>query len=128
MVYTVLKEQDGRVLVRQRGAQDWLHKEQAVLLDDARAYFKQRLEADNSDAAAFAHRGRAWREAGEPDKALTDLSAAIRLQPDNARWLSVRGLVYDDLEEFDRALRDYDEAIRLDPNDALSYDRRGLVH
>src|SRR5690242_15181781 len=35
IVYTVLREQDGSLYVRHRGAEGWLAKEQAVLLDDA---------------------------------------------------------------------------------------------
>ncbi|HEV3117099.1 MAG TPA: tetratricopeptide repeat protein [Gemmataceae bacterium] len=128
MVYTVLKEQEGWLYVRQRGLEDWVAKEQVLPLENARSNFTQKIDADERDASALAHRGRAWREAGEPEKALTDLTEAVRLEPDNARWLSNRGLVYDDLQEFDRALRDYDEAIRLDPNDPLTYDRRGLAH
>jgi Flp pilus assembly protein TadD len=128
MVYTVLKEQDGWLHVRQRGVEGWLEKERAVLLQNARSYFTERIQADDRDAVAFAHRGRAWQEAAQPEKALDDLTEAVRLEPGNARWFSNRGLIYDELEEFDRALRDYDEAIRLAPNDALTYNRRGLAH
>src|SRR5205823_586846 len=88
---------------------------------DAISYFTQRVRTNDRDAVAFAHRGRAWQEAGEPEKGLADLTEAIRLAPENARWFSNRGLVYDKLGEFDRAIRDYDEAIRLEPDDADAY-------
>jgi len=127
MVYTVLKEHEGWLLVRQRSIEGWLEKEQAVLLDDAVSYFAQRIRTDEKDAQAFAYRGRAWREAGQPEKALADLNEAIRLDPDKPGWLSNRGLVYDDLREYDRAIRDYDRAIQLEPRDALVYNNRGLA-
>jgi len=44
-------------------------------------------------AAAFAHRGEAYRLKGDYLRALADFNAAHRLDPDNARILSQRGLV-----------------------------------
>ena len=128
MVYTVLKEQDGWLLVRHRTIEGWLEKERAVRLDDAVSYFTQRIRADDRDAEALACRGRAWREAGEPKKGLADLNEALLLEPDNPGWLSNRGLIYDDLGEYDRAIRDYDRAIQLGSSDALLYNNRGLAH
>jgi tetratricopeptide (TPR) repeat protein len=128
MVYTVLREQDGWLAVRQRGVEGWLPKEQAVLLQDAVAYFTQRLRANGEDAFALGHRGSAWREQGESEKALADLNEAIRLDPSTAAWYSNRGMVYEELQEYDDAIADYSEAIRLDPNDARSYLNRGIAH
>jgi tetratricopeptide (TPR) repeat protein len=108
MVYTVLREQDGWIYIRHRGAEGWLAKEQAVLLDDAVDYFTQALHANGQDAFALAHRGRAWKEEGELEKALSDLNEALRLNPYAASWYSNRGLVYGALREYDNAIRDYD--------------------
>jgi tetratricopeptide (TPR) repeat protein len=128
MVYTVLREQDGWIYVRHRGAEGWLAKEQAVLLDDAADYFTQAIRANSQDAFALAHRGRAWKEEGELEKALSDLNEAIRLNPYIGSWYSNRGLVYGALREYDNAIRDYDEAIRLDPANALAYNDRGRAY
>ena len=128
VVYTVLGEQDGWLQVRHRGIEDWFQKAQAVLLDDAIAYFSQRLRANNRDAFALAHRGRAWKEEGELERALEDLNAAIRLDPYASAWLRNRGMVYKELQELDRAIRDFGEAIRFDPQDALSYNNRGIAY
>jgi tetratricopeptide (TPR) repeat protein len=128
IVYTVLKEQDGWLLVRHRNSEGWLEKEHAVRLDDAVSYFTARIRADDRDADAFARRGRAWLETGEPKKGLADLNEALLLEPDNPGWLGNRGLVNDDLGEYDRAIRDYDRAIRLGSSDALLYNNRGLAH
>jgi tetratricopeptide (TPR) repeat protein len=128
LVYTVLKEEDTWLEVRHRGVQGWFDREQAVLLDDALAYFAERIRAKNADAFTFAHRGRAWQEEGELERALRDLNEAIRLDPNSAVSFSSRGGVYDELEEYDRALRDYSEALRLDPKDARTYHSRGLVY
>jgi tetratricopeptide (TPR) repeat protein len=128
LVYTVQREQDGWVHLRQRGVEGWLYKEQAVLLEDAIAYFSLRIRANNQDAFAFAYRGRAWKEEGELEKALQDLNDAIRLNPFSPVGFSNRGMVYDELQEYDNAIRDYDEALRRDPRDALTYNNRGIVY
>jgi tetratricopeptide (TPR) repeat protein len=127
MVYTVTDEKDGWLLVRHGGAEGWLDKQQALLLDDAASFFAERIRLDMRDALAFAHRGRARQENGELERALGDLNEAIRLDPNNPAWLRARGLVYDELKDHDRAIRDYTEAIRFAPRDALTYNRRGMA-
>jgi tetratricopeptide (TPR) repeat protein len=128
LVYTVLKEEDTWLEVRHRGVQGWFDREQAVLLEDALDFFAQRIRANNADAFALAHRGRAWQEEGESERALRDLNEAIRLDSNTAAWFSARGGVYHDLEENDRAIRDYGEAIRLDPKDARTFYNRGIAY
>jgi tetratricopeptide (TPR) repeat protein len=128
LVYTVLREDDTWLNVRHRGVEGWFDREHTVLLDDALAYFAERIRANNKDAFAFAHRGRAWQEEGELERALKDFNDAVRLDPDNAVWYRGRGAVYDELEEYDRAIRDYGESLRLDPKDAPTFYNRGIVY
>src|SRR5216683_1325448 len=128
LTYTVLKEQDGWLSVRHRGSQGWFPKEKAILVDEAFSYFDERVRANNKDAFALAHRGRAWKEQADYEKALADLNQAIRLDPDRPAYFSNRGLVYDRLEEYDRAIGDYSEALRRDPTDAQTYSNRGRAY
>jgi tetratricopeptide (TPR) repeat protein len=128
VVYTVLDERDGWLLVQHRDAQDWVVKGEAIPLDDALSFFAERIRTQDRDAFAYAHRGRAWKEEGEPERALRDLNQAIRLEPNTAAWYANRGLVYDELGEYDAAIRDYGEAIRLDPGNATTYNYRGLAY
>jgi tetratricopeptide (TPR) repeat protein len=128
LVYPVLREQDGWLAVRHRGREDWFPKEKAILLDDALSYFSDRIRANDKDAFALAHRGRAWKERGELEKALADFNDAIRLDPEKPAYLSNRGVVYDRLGQYDRAIADYNEALRRDPLDAQTYDHRGLAY
>jgi tetratricopeptide (TPR) repeat protein len=128
LTYTVLAEQDNWLNVRHRGMQDWLPKEKAILLADALPYFDAQVRANPKDAFALAHRGRAWHEKREYEKALADLNEAIRLDADRSAWYGNRGLVYDRLGQYDRAIGDYGEALRRDPLDAQSYHNRGLAH
>ena len=128
VVYTVLNEQAGWLLVRHRGMEDWFSKDQAVLLKDAGPYFDQRIRENSKDAFALAHRGRIWKEEGEFEKALRDLDEAIRLEANNSAWFTNRGMVHHELEDYERAIRDFDEALRLDARNVLSYHNRGRAH
>jgi len=114
----------------QAGEQDgWVRKAEAVLLDEAAAYFTDRIARDPKDA--FAHRQRALARSEQRytdyDGAQADLDEAIRLQPgDPVHWRH-RGLNYAFKGQYDRALPDLDESIRLDPTAADAYNKRSQV-
>jgi tetratricopeptide (TPR) repeat protein len=122
------------------------------LLDEAIPYFTGRLRANAQDALAYAHRGRAYQEKGDFERALRDFDDAIRFagQPGEvavgplgfrrlavprtpgfapqASWYRNRGLVYEEKGDRDRALRDFAEAIRLNPLEPLTYVDRGRTY
>jgi tetratricopeptide (TPR) repeat protein len=66
-------------------------------------------------ADAYAVRGRALRERGQSERALTDFNRALELQPINPEYLAERGDTYTNLRNYDRALADYNKAIELNP-------------
>jgi tetratricopeptide (TPR) repeat protein len=154
MVYRVLGEKDGWLRVRQRSAAGWFPKESAILLDEAIPYFTGRLRGNAQDALAYAHRGRAYQEKGDFDKALQDYDEAIRTgfaaapgepafgplglrriqvpraqgSSPQASWYRNRGVVYEEKGDVDRALKDFAEAIRLNAQDPLTYVDRGRTY
>ena len=150
IAYTVLDDEAGWVRVRQRSAEGWLAKDNAVLVEDAISYFTDRIRANRTDASAYAHRGRAWHEQSDADRALKDYDEALRLyslhsgwlrgrgllfderreydKALHAAWLRGRGLLFDEKRDYDKAIRDYSDAIRLNPQDALSYLDRGISY
>jgi tetratricopeptide (TPR) repeat protein len=65
---------------------------------------------------------------GMYDSAIADLSAFVRLNPNDVRALNDRGLNYEKKGEYDKAIDDYSEAIRLDKGSALSYYNRGRAY
>ena len=80
---------------------------------------------DPDDADAYSRRGWAWLQKGEPDQAIADYSAAIRLFPEDAENWSDRGRAWQKKGELDKAIADLDQAIRLDPEDAENWSARG---
>jgi len=62
------------------------------------------------------------------EKAIEDLSQAIRLNPDNAVAYYNRGLTYGDSGQYQRAIEDYSQAIRLDPDYTAAYNNRGNAY
>jgi tetratricopeptide (TPR) repeat protein len=69
-----------------------------------------------------------YAETGDFDKAIADLSEAIRLDPRSATTFYGRAIVYEDIEQFDKAIADYDHVIQIAPKDADDYAVRGVAY
>jgi len=80
--------------------------------------------------SAIAHHERAlsYKSKGDFDRAIADLSEAIRLDPKYAEAYYLRGVTYRNKGDLDRAIADYSEAIRLDPKLAGAYNNRGNAY
>jgi len=65
---------------------------------------------------------------GNNDRAIADLSEAIRLEPNFVSAYIDRGNAYRATGDNDHAIADFSEAIRLDPKSADAYYNRGLAH
>src|SRR5215472_517016 len=78
-------------------------------------------------AIAYRNRGSAWRDKGNPDRAIADYDAAIRLDANNALPYNGRGNAWYDKGDLDRAIADYDVAIRFDPTGAAAHNGRGIA-
>lgn len=57
-----------------------------------------------------------WVEKGESDKAIKDVTEAIRLNPLHSDAFNSRGIAWRQKGEIDKAIKDYEEAIRLMPS------------
>lgn len=77
---------------------------------------------------AYVRRGYAFGKKSEHDRAILDLSEAIRLQPRNASAYRERGIVYRNKGDLDRSIADLTEAIRINPRFAVAYNSRGLTY
>jgi tetratricopeptide (TPR) repeat protein len=124
-VVEVMKEKDGLLRVRSKGIEGWFAKEDAVLLDDAAAYFTERIRVEPKNAWPYDMRGIARQRLGDLDNAIEDFSESIRLDPKEASAYSRRASVWFDKKDYDNAIKDYDEAIRLDPKKLTYFGNRG---
>jgi len=70
----------------------WLRRDQVVPLDQAIAYFSQEIGRSPHNGDAYWMRGRLWAYRGDDDRAIADLDQAIRLVPDQARFVTVQCL------------------------------------
>ena len=73
-------------------------------------------------------RGHIFHSKAQYDRAIEDLTAAIRLEPDNYSAYLVRGGAYRHKRDYDRALADASAMIRLDPNTGRDIRPRHELH
>jgi tetratricopeptide (TPR) repeat protein len=78
-------------------------------------------------AVAYYHRGQAWLNTGEYDRAIADFDASIRLDPASAWTWNNRGTAWYFKGDRDRAFADFDAAVQRDPEYAIAWHNRGEV-
>lgn len=78
-------------------------------------------------AEQYTKRGERYRKAGRIDRAVKDLTDAIKMNPKLAMAYAQRGWAFTDKKDFDSALGDFDEAIVLDPQLADAFHGRGYL-
>jgi tetratricopeptide (TPR) repeat protein len=83
--------------------------------------------ADANSSVAAVTRGATHFNNREYDRAITEFTEAIRLNPNNAGAYGWRGAAYYRKSDWDRAIADHTEAIRLEPTASRYYDR-GLAY
>lgn len=79
-------------------------------------------------ATAHVNRGTAYLRKGEADRAIADLTAALRLEPGDVVALNRRGEAYGAKADFTRAIADFSEAVRLNPRYPLAFRNRARIH
>jgi tetratricopeptide (TPR) repeat protein len=62
------------------------------------------------------------------DKAISDYSKAIEINPKSALTYNNRGNVYAAKGQYDKAISDYNKAIEINPSDAGAYNNRAIAY
>lgn len=84
------------------------------------------LKIVSTIAEIYALRGTAYSLKGDYEKAIADLSEAVRRKPEiKAPAYAMRGLTFENLKRFDEALKDFTEAIQRDGTNSVYYEARG---
>jgi len=96
-------------------------------LDQAELYYKQSIEIDANQPAAYNNRGIALYYLQRAEEALKSYDHAIALNPDYAQAYYNRGIALNSLQRRDEALASYDHAIALNPDYVEAHYNRGLV-
>ena len=94
------------------------------------AYYGVTVNTKPQSAGTFLDRGIQFAMRSEFEKAITDFTEALRLNPNLVGAYILRGKAYvgSISRVYDLAIADYTTAIRLDPNDALAYNNRGNAY
>jgi hypothetical protein len=72
--------------------------------------------ADGGDAADYSRRGNAFASRRDFQQALTNLTRACELAPDNAEYFYQRGMIYWQMKQGAAAMADFDTALNLKPD------------
>jgi lipoprotein NlpI len=83
------------------------------------------------EARLLLHRGFAYDEAGDYDRAIADYTRALELRPDTPQLYYRRGIVHREKGEYPQALADFDDAVaaakRGEPDWPFIHGDRGVV-
>lgn len=99
-------------------------KADLVRLDDAIAFFSTKLKENDKDLWALRYRANAWTLKEQHEKAIEDLTEALKLDPRAYMWIA-RGNAWNAKKDYDKAIEDYTEAVRLEPRSATGFSNRG---
>jgi tetratricopeptide (TPR) repeat protein len=84
--------------------------------------YSARLQEDPNDAEAYHHRAHARADLRRLEKAIADLTEAIRLRPGDAHLREFRGNAHIYLSQYEAAIADLEAALRLKPDQPLVRD------
>jgi tetratricopeptide (TPR) repeat protein len=131
VIFKVLSEKQGWILIRSDGTEGWVRKDYGLLLPDAVKYFTDKIRAEPGNPSHYYLRAKAAHQLDDLDMALSDYTEVIRLVPNDAFAFVERGIVYSQKNDYAKAIKDYSEAIRIDPNspyNSLRFAYRGTAY
>ena len=104
----------------------WVTADRVVPLDQAIENLNDDIRA-HPTAENYNNRGLLWTAKGSYDRAITDISEAIRLKPNYGPAYNNRGLAWFSKGNYDAAIRDFGRAIKVEPTFASAYSNRAVA-
>lgn len=86
------------------------------------------ISSTDQDTNYYNNRGTAFSSKGDYDRAISDYTKAIELDPKNSDAYYNRGNTYVMKGNFDLAISDFTRAIELDPKNSDAYNNRGNAY
>lgn len=127
----ILRDADAALAIDPNRAEAFLLRGKAYFMKreatTAIAALNRALEIKPDYAEALTMRAACWLWA-QPDKAIDDYTAAIKLAPEDAQHWGNRAFAWGKNKDLPKALADLNEAIRLDPKSETWFTNRGAVH
>ena len=115
-----LREIEGTKLqVHTTKGRGWVERNQMLTSEEAITYSKSLIERAKPDPYGLFVRAALFNQNEAADKALADLTAAIKLDPQFAMAFTTRGWLHVEKGDLDKALADFTAATKLAPKEAL---------
>lgn len=86
------------------------------------------LQKHQYSLLAYNNRGMAYLETGDTDKAISDLTNALKIDPRSTTVLNNRAAAYGKKGEFVNALSDLDKSVKIAPKNTKTYFIRGIIY
>lgn len=97
-------------------------------IDEANAAYDRADQLADEKGHASVHEAEVWREQGEPDRAIEELTKAIASNATLSAAFMCRGQLRSEKGDFAWAVDDFNRAIRLNDKDSIAYHNRGLAN
>lgn len=101
-----------------------LYKEACAKQFKDACYKAALLESSEQDGESYFKQGKFYLRKEQNDKAISEFSKAIKINPKHADAYHYRGLTYQSIGQYDQAIADFSKAIELNPKDASAYNSR----
>ncbi len=132
IVAVVQRVEGDRIWIKANGAGDapvgWVHKKDAILLEDAIPHFTSVIERNPKEWDAYLRRAESEHALNQREAAIADYTRAIELHPDEPFLFLRRGRSFRTMKACPQAAADFEIAANLKPVWAELYNQAASVY
>lgn len=122
--FPVLREEPGRVMIRNKGTDVWVSRAEIMTPKEAIAYYTEQINSQ-PQTTNFVRRAKAHELNFDWDAAIKDYDEAIKLSPQTSAYWNNRANNYSRKRDYQKAIEGYDEAVKLSPTSFIPLGNRG---